>query len=69
MGVEMGKEKLQQTLLTGLFKIITREKIKDVLHKEVEDINESAKQKAPMLEKVEKCHVVHPIFFCNNIII
>lgn len=54
----MGKEKLQQTLLIGVFKIITRVERKDVLHKEVEDINESAKQKALMLEKVIKCHVV-----------
>jgi hypothetical protein len=60
MEVEMGKEKLQQTLLTSLFKIITR---KDVLHKEVENINESAKQKVPTLKKVKKCHVGQPNFF------
>jgi hypothetical protein len=33
------------------------------LHKEVKDINESAKKKTPMLEKVEKCHVGHPNIF------
>jgi hypothetical protein len=38
-------------------------KKKYLLHKEVEDINENAMQKTPMLEKVEKCHVGHPIFF------
>ncbi len=59
----MGKEMLQQTLLTGVFKIITGAERKDVLHKEVEDINASAKEKTPMLEKVEKCHVGNLIFF------
>jgi hypothetical protein len=33
------------------------------LLKEVKDINENVKQKAPMLKKVEKCHVGHPNFF------
>ncbi len=55
-----GKEKLQQTLLIGLFKTITRAKRKDVLQKEVKNINESAKQKAPMLEIVEKCLIGNP---------
>ncbi len=49
----MGKGKLQQTLLIDLFKTITRVKINDVLQKEVKDISESAKQKAPMFERVE----------------
>jgi hypothetical protein len=34
----------------------------DDLHKEVEDINESAKQKTLMPKKVEKCPIGHPIF-------
>jgi hypothetical protein len=53
MVVEMGKEKLQQTLLTSLFKTITRAEWEDALQKEVEDINENVKQKAPMPKKVE----------------
>jgi len=60
MGVEIGKEKLWQTLLTSLLKKITRAKRKDVLQKEVEDINEITKQKAPMPERVKKCPIGHP---------
>jgi hypothetical protein len=30
------------------------------LQKEVEDIDENAKQKAPMLERVEKCPIGRP---------
>ncbi len=56
----MGKGKLQQTLLIDLFKTITRVKINDVLQKEVKDINESAKQKAPMFERVEKSPIGRP---------
>ncbi len=56
----MGKEKLQQTLFTNLFKTITRAKREDVLQKEVKDINESVKQKTLMRKKVEKYHVGHP---------
>jgi hypothetical protein len=56
----MGKGKLQQTLLIELFKTITRVKINDVLQKEVKDINESAKQKAPMFERVEKSPIGRP---------
>jgi len=43
MGVEMGKEKLQQILPTFLFNMITRVEREDDLHKEVEDINENVK--------------------------
>ncbi len=39
----MGKEKLQQILPTFLFNTVIRVKREDDLHKEVEDINESAK--------------------------
>jgi len=60
MGVEMGKEKLKKTLLTSLFKRITRAEREDALQKEIEDINENAKQKTPMPNKVEKCLVRHP---------
>jgi hypothetical protein len=51
MGMEMGKKNITN-LIIGLFKTITRAKKQDVLQKEVEDANESAKQKAPMLERL-----------------
>ncbi len=63
----MGKEKLKQTLLIGLFKTITRAKEKDVLQNEVEDINENAKQKAPMLVRVEKCPIGCPKKFITTL--
>jgi hypothetical protein len=45
MGMEMGKEKLQQILPTFLFNTIIRVERVDDLHKEVKDINKSVKQK------------------------
>ncbi len=63
----MGTEKLQQTLLIGLFKTITRAKRKDILLKEIEDINESAKQKTPMPKRVEKWPIGRPKKFVTTL--
>jgi hypothetical protein len=53
----MGVEKLQQSLLIGLFKTITREEQKEILQREVEIFcNESGNQDDSILPKsVEKC--------------
>ncbi len=67
MGMELGKEKLQQTLFTSLFKTIIRVKREDVLQKEVEEINEIAKQKISKLKRKEKCPIGHPIFFATTL--
>jgi hypothetical protein len=51
----MGVEKLQQNLLTSLFKTITREERKEVLQKEVEEFyNESGNQDGSILPKCRK---------------
>ncbi len=65
MGMEMYIKKLQQTLLTNLFKTIIRIE-KRCFAKKVEGFNESAEQKTPMLERVEKTPYWTSNFFCNN---
>ncbi len=58
----MGVEKLQQSLLTSLFKTITREEQKEVLQRKVEEFcNESGNQDGSILLKsVKKRHVGCP---------
>jgi len=58
----MGVEKLQQSLLTGLLKTITREEQKEILQREVEKFcNESGNQDDSILPKsVEKCLIGCP---------
>jgi hypothetical protein len=60
-GSRNGWRKVATNLTYFLFNKILRVERKDDLHKEVEDINESVKQKTLMLEKVEKCLIRHPI--------
>jgi hypothetical protein len=58
----MSVEKLQQSLLIGLFKTITRKEREEVLQREVEELcNESGNQNNSKLpENVEKCIVGRP---------
>ncbi len=65
----MGVEKLQQSLLIGLFKIITREEQEEVLQRKVQELyNESGNQDDSILPKsVEKLHVGHPRKFVTTL--
>jgi hypothetical protein len=65
----MGVEKLQQSLLIGLFKIITREEREEVLQRKVEEFcNESGNQDNSILPKsVEKCPIVKPRKFVTTL--
>ncbi len=58
----MGVEKLQQSLLTSLFKTIKREEREEVLQKEVEEFyNESDNQDDSILPKsIKKHHIGRP---------
>jgi len=56
--MEMGMEKLQQSLLIGLFKTIIGAKWEEALHKEVEKFNESANLVEKSKQKsIKKCLV------------
>jgi len=65
----MGVEKLQQSLLIGLFKIITREEQEEVLQRKVEEFcNESGNQDNSILPKsVEKHPIVKPRKFVTTL--
>jgi hypothetical protein len=65
----MGVEKLQQSLLTSLFKTIKREEREEVLQKEVEEFyNESGNQDDSILPKsIEKCPVGRPRKFVTTL--
>jgi hypothetical protein len=65
----MGVKILQQNLLIGLFKTITREERKEVLQRKVEEFcNESGNQHGSILPKsVEKHHVGRPRKFVTTL--
>jgi hypothetical protein len=55
----MGVEKLQQSLLIGLFKIITREEREEVLQRKVEEFcNENGNQDNSILPKSVEKHLI-----------
>jgi hypothetical protein len=65
----MGVEKLQQSLLIGLFKIITREEQEEVLQRKVEEFyNESGNQDDSILPKsIEKRPIDQPRKFVTTL--